>query len=306
MNKLNFIFLSTFLIIVSVFAGLESVDISYQLIGSLLFIIILGIPHGAIDHIIFLEDNRTAKPIHFFGFYFGLMALYVLSWAIFPMLSLILFLIVSAYHFGQAQFSDLTVNNSYRNHILYFSWGCSILSGLILYNIEDILSLSSLSADMLYLSTVFNELFFSILLPISSIVTVFLLFVTFNKKEISGERFFFEIYLFVLIHICFYILPLIVGFTLYFVILHSLKVLSEEFTYLKSRRNNFSVHSFMKLLIPITLISVIGGGIIMLFSQYQMIGISKGLLVFVLISVLTLPHSIVMDNFYQKFMKKVS
>jgi Brp/Blh family beta-carotene 15,15'-monooxygenase len=306
MNKLSFIFLCAFLIIVTVFAGLQSVDISYQLIGSLLFIVLLGIPHGAIDHIIFLEDNRTAKPIHFYGFYFGLMGLYVLSWAIFPMLSLMLFLIVSAYHFGQSQFSDLTVHKSFRNHILYFVWGCSILSGLILYNIEDILSLSSLSADMLYLSPVFDELVFSFLLPLSSIVTVFLLIVTFKKNRISGERFLFEIYLFVLIHICFYILPLIVGFTLYFVILHSFKVLSEEFTYLKSRRDNFSIRSFLKLLFPITLISVFGGGIIMLSAQYQLIGISNGLLVFVLISVLTLPHSIVMDDFYQKFMKKAS
>lgn len=289
MNKIGFYFLSTFLIVISVFAGFESLDISFQLIGSLLFIVLLGIPHGAIDHIIFLEDNSIVeKPIHFYGLYFGLMGIYLFCWLTFPMLSFIFFLILSAYHFGQSQFSELTANQSISNYLLYFSWGCSILSGLILYNIEDLVFLSSFSSDMFYLSAVFNKVLLSILLPLSTIVTIFLLIVIFKTKQISSERFFFEIYLFILIHICFYILPLFVGFTLYFVILHSFKVLSEEFSYLKSRRKDFSVRSFIKLLIPFTLISVFGGGFIILCAHYQLISISNGLLGVILVSVSTL------------------
>jgi Brp/Blh family beta-carotene 15,15'-monooxygenase len=234
------------------------------------------------------------------------MGIYLLGWTTFPMLSLILFLLLSAYHFGQSQFSELTANQSWLNYGLYFGWGCSILSGLIFYNLDDIISLLSTSTDMYYLAGVFNKAIFSVLLPISSIVTVALLMITYGKRQISSERFFFEVYLIILIHICFYILPLLVGFTLYFVILHSFKVLSEEFRYLNSTRDNFTIPSFIKLLIPFTLISVFGSGIIMLCAHYDLIGISNGLLVFVLISVLTLPHSVVMDNFYQKFMKNAS
>jgi Brp/Blh family beta-carotene 15,15'-monooxygenase len=306
MNKISFIFLSTFLIFVSISAGLEAIDPTFQLLGALILIAFLGIPHGAIDHIIFLEDNSTAKPMHFYVFYFGLMGLYILSWLTFPMLSLILFLLVSAYHFGQSQFSELSLNQSLAHHMLYFAWGCSILCGLILYNMDAILSLASLSPDMLYLSAVFNKSMLSILLPASSILTIFLLIIISGKNQISSERFFFEIYLLFLIHVCFYILPPIVGFTLYFVILHSFKVLSEEFRYLQLRRNNFSLRAFIKLLLPFTLISIVGGGVMMFFAYHQLIGISNGLLVFVLISVLTLPHSVVMDNFYQKFVKEAS
>ena len=249
MNKISFFFLSAFLIIVSVFAGLDSVDISFQLIGSLLFIVLLGIPHGAIDHIIFLEDNSYSKAYLFLWFLFWL------NGTVFIRLGDISN--VEPYSFFDCYLLIISANHSSRsllliNHleIIFYilSWGCSILSGLIFYNIEDILSLSSLSADMFYLSAVFDKVVFSILLPLSSIVTVFILIVTLKRKQISSERFFFEIYLFILIHICFYILPLIVGFTLYFVILHSFKVLSEEFSYLKSRRKKFFRSVFFKVI----------------------------------------------------------
>jgi Brp/Blh family beta-carotene 15,15'-monooxygenase len=304
MNKVSFLYIIVFLLIISVFPGLESVDTSFQYIVAVSSIVLLGIPHGAIDHIIFLEDNSMARPIHFYSFYFGLIALYSLSWAVFPMWSFILFLVMSAYHFGQSQFSNLFNNKTFVNYILYFAWGSSIISGLILYHIEDILSFAAISADMLHISAVFKKEVFSVLLPLSSIITVLILIAAFRKNQISSEQLFFEIYLFILIHICFYILPLIIGFTLYFVILHSCKVLSEEFNYLKSRRKKLSVISFIKLLIPFTLISVFGGGIIMICVHFQLIEISKVLLGFVLISVLTLPHSVVMDKFYQKSMTK--
>jgi Brp/Blh family beta-carotene 15,15'-monooxygenase len=302
MNKISFYFLSIFLIIVPVFAGLDTVTTTLQLLGALLFIILLGIPHGAIDHIIFLEDNNTAKPIHFYSFYFGLMGLYLFAWALFPMFSLILFLILSSYHFGQSQFSDLASNRSLNNHILHFAWGASILSGLTFYHINDIHALSSLSSDLYFLPVIFNKTAFPFLLLGSSFIFLFALVLLKLKKQISTERLFFEIYLFVLIHICFYILPLIIGFTLYFVILHSFKVLSEEFNYLKQKRKDFTFHSFVKMLIPFSLISILGGVTIMLCAHFSVFEISNVLLAFVLISVLTLPHSIVMDNFYQKFM----
>ena len=306
MNKISFLFLSTFLVTVSFFANLESVDSSFQLIVAVLFIVLLGIPHGAIDHIIFLEDNATLRPLHFYGFYLGLMSLYLFFWIVFPMFSFILFLTMSAYHFGQSQFSEIPSNQLFGNYILYFIWGTSILSGLSFYNIDEILLTADMSADMSFLSVIFNERLLSILLPLSTIITFFILLIATRKKQISYERFFFEVYILILIHISFYILPLTVGFTLYFVILHSFKVLSEEFSYLKSRRNNFSVSSFIKLLIPFTVVSVVGGSIVMICAQYQLIGISKVLLVFVLISVVTLPHSFVMHDFYKKFTRKTS
>lgn len=306
MNKISFLFLSVFLLFISIYANVDSLPLSFQLIGSVTLIALLGIPHGAIDHIIFFEDNKGVSAFQFYAIYFGLMGIYLIGWFIIPSISLLFFLLMSAYHFGQSQFSDLANKKFFLNSLVYFFWGCSILSGLILYNIEEILSFTAKANDLTHFAYVFNKEFFSIALPISSLVTVLLLIVLLFKKRIRFERFFFEIYILLIIHVCFFLLPLLIGFTLYFVILHSLKVMTEEFAYLKIKRKKFSIRSFVQLLMPLTLVSIVGGGIILLCAHYDLLGISSVLLVFILISILTLPHSIVMEYFYQKFMQKQS
>ena len=122
-------------------------------------------------------------------------------------------------------------------------------------------------------------------------------------KQISGPLFFKEMLLFGLIHLCFYTLPLLVGFTIYFSTLHSMQVLLEEFDYLKKRMMKLSMADFILLVTPYTLISIVGLAILLVLSHFQIIAISGTLLVFIVISILTLPHSIVMDNFYFKSLK---
>ena len=112
-----------------------------------------------------------------------------------------------------------------------------------------------------------------------------------------------EALLFGLIHLCFYTLPLLVGFTIYFSTLHSMQVLLEEFDYLKKRMMKLSMADFILLVTPYTLISIVGLAILLVLSHFQIIAISGTLLVFIVISILTLPHSIVMDNFYFKSLK---
>ena len=122
-------------------------------------------------------------------------------------------------------------------------------------------------------------------------------------KQISGRLFFKEILLFGLIHLCFYTLPLLIGFTIYFSTLHSMQVLLEEFDYLKKRMMKLSMSDFILLVTPYTLISIVGLAVLLVLSYFQIIAISGTLLVFIVISILTLPHSIVMDNFYFKSLK---
>ena len=51
----------------------------------------------------------------------------------------------------------------------------------------------------------------------------------------SKEAVILEILYFGMIHLAFFALPLLIELTLYFILLHSLKVLRKEFIYLKSR-----------------------------------------------------------------------
>jgi Brp/Blh family beta-carotene 15,15'-monooxygenase len=303
MNKIAFLFISTLMLLVAVFAGMGSVDMGIQVGFSLFFIALIGIPHGAIDHVLAMDES-SLNYFQFYGFYLGLMAAYILVWLLFPMWSLVFFLLISAYHFGQSQFSELIRIPRFLSKVLYMSWGTSILSGMVHYNRVEILSISESSPDLLQLIGAFHPEIYAILLPVSTAVTLGILLWAVVKKQLSIERFFNELYVFGLIHFGFFVLPLIVGFTLYFITLHSLKVLTEEFTYLKERRKNFSIKSFIQLLLPFTLLSVVGSGILVIFSNTGWIPASNVLIFFILISILTLPHSIVMDGFYHKFFRK--
>ena len=104
------------------------------------------------------------------------------------------------------------------------------------------------------------------------------------------------------IHLSFLTLPLLVGFTIYFSTLHSMQVLSEEFGYLKKKKLQLTVSDFVFMILP-TLVSIIGLGALLILSYFGTISMSATFLVFVVISILTLPHSIVMDDFHFKSSK---
>lgn len=65
----------------------------------------VGIPHGALDHLIEQEHSlRQAQPFsltRFIAKYVFMIAAYGLGWMVFPVLSFILFLLISALHFGE-------------------------------------------------------------------------------------------------------------------------------------------------------------------------------------------------------------
>jgi len=288
-----------------IFTSMQAVDMSIQLLLCLIGIALMGIPHGAIDHIIYMEE-RQPKPVRFYSFYFGLMGLYTLCWVYFPVLSFVLFLLLSAYHFGESQFSDVDLSSKPLKWTLNFAWGCSIMSGLILYNLDELIVLTKSISDIAQFVIIYESGVFVWLVVICSVSTVAALLHTFQMNKIDIERLLREFYLLILIHFCFYVLPFMIAFTLYFVTLHSARVLTEEFDYLRKKRLNFSYENFIKLLFPYTLVSVVGSAILLYLSYIGIIKISGVMLALIFISTLTLPHSFVMNDFYQKLNGKTA
>ncbi|MFT5952999.1 MAG: hypothetical protein ACI9AU_001726 [Bacteroidia bacterium] len=64
-----------------------------------------------------------------------------------------------------------------------------------------------------------------------------------------------------------------------------------------------TVSDFVFMLLPYTLVSIVGLGALLMLSYFGIISMSATFLVFVVISILTLPRSIVMDDFYFKSSK---
>ena len=98
-------FLLTGLTVVLGFLILPSVDVTVQVITVGIGVAFVGLPHGAIDAYIAQRDGmwRSIGGLAVFATVYALVALSVIgAWILMPVLSLIAFLIISAWHFGAA------------------------------------------------------------------------------------------------------------------------------------------------------------------------------------------------------------
>jgi hypothetical protein len=166
------------------------------------------------------------------------------------------------------------------------------------YNIHELNSITLFFDDTVVLEQVYNLSKVSILFYSTNIFTFISMFIFIFMKKIDLDRFFSEIFLLFLIHATFYLFPFIIGFTLYFVALHSLKVMNDEYIFLKKETPNFKILDFIKLLAPYSVLSICFTALLLFLSYNNIIGYSVPLLSIMIISVITLPHAIVMNIFY--------
>jgi Brp/Blh family beta-carotene 15,15'-monooxygenase len=73
-----------------------------------LILLVVGIPHGAIDHLISNPVFEIRSFKFFLMKYISLIGLYLIVWYFFPLLALLAFLVMSAYHFGQTHFIHIS------------------------------------------------------------------------------------------------------------------------------------------------------------------------------------------------------
>lgn len=299
MNRFTFIFVVCLYALFLIFQAFNSIALEQQLIYASIFILLFGIPHGAIDHILFFK-KKSMSQLKFYGLYLGLILLFVLLWLKFPLVSFSFFLVLSAFHFGESQFVDakLTVRNF--NPLLFLFWGLALLATLMYYNISELAALTAYFQDTQSFSVVYKEDLFLYFFTVTNIATIFLLIYLFVKNQISLKRLSSELFLIALIHLTFFLFPFVIGFTLYFVVLHSIRVMNQEYLFFKSEDVSFSLVKFLKLLLPYSLLSIFFTSVLLILSHIGFLGISIPFLSIIIISVITLPHAIVMHIFYNK------
>ena len=298
MNLFTFIYLVGIYLLLNLFQGFENIGIENQLIHSSIFILMIGIPHGAIDHIL-LFKKREMSQIKFYAIYLGLIIGFIMMWHLSPLYSLLFFLLISAFHFGESQFADIKFYPFLKN-LFYFFWGLSLLSTLIFYNIDELNKITLYFDDTLALEKIYNTSKVRLLFYFTNAITVLAIFAMTIFKKIKIERLLSESFLLFLIHITFYLFPFIIGFTLYFVALHSLKVMNDEFMFFKDENPKFSILDFLKMLAPYSILSIFFTAILLSLSYLNYIPYSIPFLSIMIISVITLPHAIVMNIFYNE------
>lgn len=299
MNRFTFIFLTCIYALFLVYQAFIEIPLEHQLIAASLFILLFGIPHGAIDHVLFFR-KRKMTTLKFYTLYLGLIVCFVGLWFWQPLLSFVLFLLLSAYHFGESQLVDIKQSRLRNKPLIYFNWGMALLATLMYYNISELKEITTIFQDTVSFNSIYNErlmFWFFLFTNILNIATLSFLFYT---NKLTSRRFSSELFLIALIHLTFFLFPFIIGFSLYFVVLHSIVVMHQEYMFFKSENESFTVFEFIKLLLPYSVLSIVFTVLLLSLSYWGIINISVPFLAIIIISVITLPHAIVMTIFYSK------
>jgi len=303
MTKSIFVFIASVFLILPLVLSSGEIPISLQLLVTTPFILLLGIPHGAIDNVLYLR-NSEIKNSYFIAIYLLFVAINVALWIFFPTVAFATFLILSAYHFGQSQFLHYFNKQAFSYGFLYLLWGIFILTGLVYLNYSEVQTIMAQYPEFNAFGYFQEELFLRYLFWITGGATVVLMLILTVQKKLPTEAFFMEALVLCLIVGCFYLMPLLIGFTLYFVILHSLKVLREEYQFLKTEGEASSVINFIKTVAPFTLLSIAGIAFLFGIIYWDILQISYGYCLLIVISSITLPHVFVMNRFYQLLFSK--
>jgi Brp/Blh family beta-carotene 15,15'-monooxygenase len=251
-------------------------------------LVLVGIPHGGIDHLIHNPEIRPKGLVHFIIRYLLLMSAYGLLWWLLPVAALIAFLGMSAYHFGQSHFLEQGQLQP-KEGLLYLLKGSFFLSVILFGDWEmtqEILSpILTVSIPETYR-----------LLSMGLLMACSLLGHGRKNRSFSlGDALDYLILVPIL-----YFSPLLISFAVYFGFWHSLPSMLAEYKYLSQHPSFNSPLKFGKQLLPFSGISLIGITAILFVGLEFLESSQLYLLFFVMISLISLPHILYMDTFLKE------
>ena len=276
-------------------------DVKYFVLAA--GMLLLGIPHGAVDHIItskLYDLSYTVKDqLKFYLPYLALMLLMGIIWYLYPLLGFAIFLICTIYHFGQSDLIHLNLPHLFKNG-LYVSRGLMILGLLIFANPQISFPIM---VEIAGIGTP-SEFFLSTYsLPVAILAGLQHVLLLLFAGKVSGNTI-HEIGSHILesaiiIALFLFAVP-IIAFTVYFIFWHSLNHVGELKDFFSKRSKNWTLADFYKDSWLFTFISILG-----LFALYWLntaFGSPNQMLAlfFILISALTLPHVVVFELIFTK------
>jgi len=270
----------------------------YWVLG--LVILLVGMPHGAIDHIIdgTIEDwNPYTFNSKFYGWYLGAVVFYSVFWIFFPVFSFAFFLLITLYHFGQAD-AERFEWDKISTYVLQFSRGFTVV-GLLVFG-----DLAYASAVMESVTGFSAEAYFSGFLDITITKWIiagiyplfYLLLSAYHKPAVTP----FFIYLgdSLIVSLLFILCDPVWAFSIYFGLWHSYNHIHVMLSFLSRGDKKLSISWFYKNSFIFSLLSYLG--ILFVYNILEAFGNEQLMisLLLVVIAVLTLPHMFVVEKLY--------
>lgn len=262
----------------------------------LLILALMGIPHGALDHLV-AKKNREIKGSSFsiqtfLILYLSRMLIFAVIWYLSPTLALCIFLIISALHFGE---TDL-----YNHTFSAFAYGAGILIFLLLSHFNEVL-------PILQSIPVFSRSsWWPILNLYSKNWSILAAFITIIMTLIHKSTLKYKILLVlrtILILGIVYTLPLLLSFSFYFGCWHSLRSMESIKKHLSQNNVLMTWTQLWKEAFPFSLIAI-SLIIILSYFLYTYLGISTTLMsLFIGVAILTAPHLSIMSEMFNHLHK---
>jgi len=274
---------------------------SVQLGVALGMIVLIGIPHGATDYLIFQQLSRplwgSREMTRFYVNYVLLMAGFALLWWLLPVAALLLFLGISVYHFGQSNWNYIAFKSKFEATGTHLLWGSFVLFVPILWHYETAAPIISniISVPAPYLSKPWREAVSIVLL----VLNLWLCIYYFIQSRITRKEFMDEVVNLFALALLLINLPLMLGFAIYFVCWHSLSSMMDQIRFFRRQIRSYSIGQYIKNALPLSLAAIASLATFALVQIKLDIPLNIGI-VFVFIPVVTLPHMILIDQLYHE------
>jgi Brp/Blh family beta-carotene 15,15'-monooxygenase len=281
---------------------IQPISVQLQFIIFLSGIVIIGIPHGAADLLVAAQNaghgKKSFSKLRFFINYLGRLFLFAAILWFLPIAGILLFIVFAAYHFGETDLYQFKTD-SIAGKLFVISYGLVILGIILLHHFEEVKPiLLLLNPELKYeVVIVVLEKYRYTILSLSGFffyISTFYYFLSVAGNRHNHGQFLFQL---VFILVILYNLPLVLGFTFYFIVWHSVLSLHNIILYLK--KDNLLSASLIIKQISIYSIIAMGGITLVGLSGFMFINNDTIILyIFLGLAVLTAPHMQIMHDMY--------
>lgn len=255
-------------------------------------VLTIGIIHGANDLYILSKHVKTLKnsPFYYlFLSYVFFVFIMILTLYRVPQLALLIFVLVSAFHFGEQQWHKSNSISLIKLHMFYIAYG-ALLFSLLFYTHQDqtLLIVQEISGIVLQAS-IFENFFL-----LSSIICF--VFLILNLSQLKHQLVFQFLGLASLV-LLFTQTSLLWSFSVYFVLWHSIPSLQEQALALYPNHHK-PIFKFIRLALPYWVLSILGFSLLLFFFREHVSSLLS--LFFGFLAAITIPHVVVIFWMHQK------
>jgi Brp/Blh family beta-carotene 15,15'-monooxygenase len=268
-----------------------------------LVILFIGMPHGALDHHIDgnLEGwNPYSLNKWFYGWYLSAIAVYSVIWIIFPFFSFMFFLLITLYHFGQADAERFRLTG-WSKWVIHLSRGITVVGLIVFGDLEYSSSVIEAVTDIsIYqiISEQYNPA--QLMWLVASVYPVCYVLITVLKSTEIDHKLTYLVDA-LIVPLLFIYCDLVWAFAIYFGLWHSFNHALVMLNYLRSKEHEVTFGWFFKESFLFSLLSYLG--LLFVYNMLNAFGNEELLvsLLFVVIAVLTLPHMLVVEKLYTRW-----